>query len=308
MIILYLAAGGVYLAYILVVVAIFGVGYLVKGKKTGIFFAAIFIAATLGPDTIKNYIKERLERQVSEDENTAANKSLIALRDRCSREETFVQTKPVLVGQSVFVDINPGSEAPTAHTMPEVERTITMEWEWRLTGKSFPPISNYRQYGSYIYWAKNASKPDEIGDLMKAESVDYKDGFDYMRRASLARWKADGLYDYVLGFSKRKSAAWAKLENWPTDKIGPPVPVEKPEAKYIFTIEDISSMDDRKHWLAKGRIRLVDAKTSDIVAEYVSFQSLLVFSAVCPKAREKTDLQKKNWNVLEFFFGNLNIQ
>lgn len=306
MIIFYLAAGAIYLAYIFAVVIIFIVGWLAIGKKTGILFVAIFMAATLGPNAIKNYITGKFEKKFSEDETVAVNRSLIALRDHCEREERFVQNKPIFFGQSVFVDIDAEKEAPTAHLIPETERTTDMEWEWRLAGKSFPPISNYEQYNRYIYWRASANNPYEIGTLMKAESVDYKDGFDYMRRASLAHWKAEGLYDYVLDFSTKNDLE--KLESWPTDRLGPPIPIEKPEAKYIFTVEDISSLDDRKLWLAKGRIRLVDAKTSAILAEYIGFQSMLNYSTVCPKALEKIDFQRNDWNILEFFFGNLTIQ
>ncbi len=48
-------------------------------------------------------------------------------------------------------------------------------------------------------------------------------------------------------------------------------PVTDSTARYVFTVEDISTVEDRKHWVARGRLRLTDAASGEGVAEYVGF-------------------------------------
>lgn len=43
--------------------------------------------------------------------------------------------------------------------------------------------------------------------------------------------------------------------------------------RYAFALDDISTRDDRAHWVARGRMRLVDGRDGHVVAEYVGFSA-----------------------------------
>jgi len=89
--------------------------------------------------------------------------------------------------------------------------------------------------------------------------------------------------------------------DWPDDKFVMPISTSRSAAQYVFEVDDISTIDDRQHWVARGQMRLRDAGTSEVLAEYVGFQSILDRQAVCPKAKE-TATKQGQWDMLRFFF------
>ena len=103
----------------------------------------------------------------------------------------------------------------------------------------------------------------------------------YIQRASKIFWEQAGLGARVLNESptfedRRRSgkpyypdATVYKdaLEQEPFD-----LPIDaQPSTKYALSIEDISTLEDRDHWVARGRLRLIERDTGEIVAEYIGF-------------------------------------
>lgn len=93
--------------------------------------------------------------------------------------------------------------------------------------------------------------------------------------------------------------------------------VDDLKAKYELVADDISTVDDRRNWIARGRLRLVDRKTSDVVAEYVGFSANLSLIRrqhakpwnriqVCPKAmQESPSTGGEPWDAGHFFFSRI---
>jgi hypothetical protein len=72
----------------------------------------------------------------------------------------------------------------------------------------------------------------------------------------------------------------------------------------MLIVEDVSTIEDRNDFLARGRIRLIETSTGKVVAEYLGFQSM-VTKAVCPSARKYPPLPPNHAHardMLPFFF------
>ncbi|MDR1850097.1 MAG: hypothetical protein LBQ75_08655 [Zoogloeaceae bacterium] len=64
-------------------------------------------------------------------------------------------------------------------------------------------------------------------------------------------------------------------------------------ARYALSIEDISTLEDRAHWVGRGRLRLIERESGEIVAEYVGFQA-----NPCPGMQKKSPSQR--WNLRDY--------
>lgn len=241
--------------------------------------------------------------------NARADQTVEIMHDKCKRFERFVVNRTVAPGSSIFVKIYPKSESPTSTDAPPVFPTAAMKEEHRKYGRSFPPMYNVAQYKAPISWIADADRPETIAALMQANLIDSRDiyhtyGKKYYRLATKQRWLKDGLEDVAIAYTETYIDDY-KFRNWPDEKFMVKIPIDQPNAKYVFTVEDVSSLDDRRDWLARGRIRLLDASNSDVIAEYVGFQSLLRKPDVCPNAISEAINSKGEWDMLRFFFGRV---
>ncbi len=272
-----------------------------------IFFALLVIAAKQMGDSSKDY-SDGLAK-MNADRKASAERSLAIMQKRCKSDERFVVIKPVLVGSSVFVNLYRDTKAPTAVDAPSVIRTAEMNEQQRRYGNSFPPSYSDEQYREPISWIDDANRPQTIAEFMQTDLVDSRERFEtngkkYSRLATKQGWLKDGLSDVAIAYTENHIDEY-KFRNWPNGKFMVSVPIDKPGAQYVFTVEDISTLDDRKDWLARGRLRLLDASDSVVVAEYVGFQSLLRKADVCPNAINGAASNNGEWDMLRFFFGRI---
>lgn len=60
------------------------------------------------------------------------------------------------------------------------------------------------------------------------------------------------------------------------------IPVAKLRSRYGYYIEDLSTKEMRRRWIAGGRIRIVDLQTKEVLAEQVGY-----FRAIGPAAKDR---------------------
>ncbi|GHU00009.1 hypothetical protein FACS1894154_08300 [Betaproteobacteria bacterium] len=48
-------------------------------------------------------------------------------------------------------------------------------------------------------------------------------------------------------------------------------PVEVIQSRYGYTWDDLSTLEDRNHWVAKSRLQIVDLKTNEVIAERIGY-------------------------------------
>lgn len=286
-----------------------GLGWAAAGRAKGALFGVVlFLGLMVTMLVLIIFSGDKHERELNAmraDRKTAAEKSVAEVQKQCEAQERFEVFKPIKVGSSVFVNVNPEQKSPTAIEAPTVTPTEAMKSQQKRFGESFPPSDNRKQYVNPIIWIGNADRPEYIAEILHSDLVetnnwDPSGNWKYLRFATKQRWDKDGDSFHAKGFTETHIDE-RKFENWPDNKIVMPIPIWEALAQYVFEVDDISTMDDRQHWVARGRMRLSDARTSDVLAEYVGFQSILDRQAVCPKAKEASSEQGQ-WDMLRFFF------
>lgn len=48
-------------------------------------------------------------------------------------------------------------------------------------------------------------------------------------------------------------------------------PFETVQSRYGYTWDDLSTLEDRNHWVAKSRLQIVDLKTKEVIAERIGY-------------------------------------
>ncbi|GHU25987.1 hypothetical protein FACS189488_13890 [Betaproteobacteria bacterium] len=48
-------------------------------------------------------------------------------------------------------------------------------------------------------------------------------------------------------------------------------PFETVQSRYGYTWDDLSTLEDRNHWVAKSRLQIVDLKTNEVIAERIGY-------------------------------------
>ncbi len=97
------------------------------------------------------------------------------------------------------------------------------------------------------------------------ETVDPRDGQRYRYTASLEQgWNPEAIDRY-------KKEKGGDLPSYSYQfKVGR-VPIEKYSAGYGVTWDDISTREDREHWIAGGSMKVIDLQSNEVIAERVGY-------------------------------------
>ena len=128
------------------------------------------------------------------------------------------------------------------------------------------------QFDKPLFWATEAKNGDLGADIGFAfAEMPLGEGRDTISVAGTRAWwhakgrrrLTDDDRDEVDEYLADPSVEWLE-----SSEVAPGA---KP--RYSFVLEDISTRDDRAHWVARGRMRLVDGRDGHVVAEYVGFSA-----------------------------------
>lgn len=242
------------------------------------------------------------------DKNRVADLADVHLGRLCQTDESFVVNRTIPLGSSIFINVMPDQKPPTASNPPPAVNTPAMEEQQRKYGNSFPPMGN-GQYLDLIDWVKKAKRPYDVAEIVKSDLIDTREGYEIngkliSRLATKQRWEKDGMSEIAIAHTEKYSDQY-KFINWPESKFVQEIRVDRPSAQYTFTVDDISTLEDRENWVARGRIRLIETISKSVIAEYTGFQALLRPSVVCPNAMKAAKTQKGEWDMLGFFFNRV---
>lgn len=99
------------------------------------------------------------------------------------------------------------------------------------------------------------------------ESVDPKDGrwYRYFGAMKLpSTWSAEQIAKHI-----REKGEGPPASSYRVDFEREPI--TKPSARFGITWDDISTRQDREHWIAGGSLRVVDLQSNEIIAETIGF-------------------------------------
>ncbi len=128
------------------------------------------------------------------------------------------------------------------------------------------------QFDTSVFWAVQAKNVDLGADIGFAfAEMPPRDASTHLSVAGTrAWWQAKGRSrlsevdrDEVNEYLADPTIKWLE-----SSEVGPGA-----APRYRFDLDDISTRDDRAHWVARGRMRLVDGRDGHVVAEYVGFSA-----------------------------------
>ena len=254
-----------------------------------------FTGGGLG-DQIRSY-QHRLEAEAERDYEPLAQKAFDYLQTACEKDERFFIKPGIALDEDkgvLILRINQGDAfLPLLETAPKKIASpsgiINYRWYWYHDSKE-ESLRRFReiQYGYFIPWDDEYTL-DAVWMTLPPSAIEEKKLFarsgsgKTIQRASKAFWERAGLRERVLKDSSQIKALRnrkvkplseaAILIDYEATPMWEPfdLPVDTIHAKYALSIEDISTLEDRAHWVGRGRLRLTDQDTGEIVAEYVGF-------------------------------------
>lgn len=310
-------SGIVYIAYavgiaLLLASAIAGAVIAGKHKIFGAFVGmgvSVAIVAGFGFNYFSKVDESReFTARIYEEQSQVTQISVQSLEKICTVEEQFVIHRMLPAGSSIYLHLLSNQSPPSAEQAPPVVQTDYMKEQVRRVGFSFPPSDTHRQYKKPIDWMETARRPETIAKLVGSDLVEWNDHTNYYRKpvvrlATKERWIKDGLREIPEEHTKKYGVQY-QFANWSGLKAAMPIGVDRAIADYVFTVDDISTVEDRAQWLGRGRIRLSNARTNAVLAEYTGFQAILN-GDVCPNAFNSKDVNRGKWDLVTFFFSKV---
>ena len=263
---------------------------LLLGASVGTFFIArrlgpdtrggrvCFILGLLGPvatlavalDTVR-LVRERVDHA----ELTRVNAKLAQvahtyMEAMCQRERRLVYTQRVPAGEGVAID-KQSSHTLVLSGQPAVEPDTPRLNELQARyDELWPERLNQRQYELPLNWF----------DELRPEDVLSSGRFDFVEQDRLASarnaitvvarkawWepRLDSVVPPALRATVEHRLQDADLLQWLEG------PVSGRQAHFALSAKDESTLDDRRHWVARARVQLVDRRSGTAVIDYLGF-------------------------------------
>ncbi len=248
----------------------------------------------------KRKAEEQLERNALQAQERLIQEARDYLQTTCDKAERIFIKSDIALNEGILISHDRREHALLP--LPETAPTESVPAEiirYRMAHNDENREESIRvlreiQYGYSIPWSGDdmleetwsalasptAERQKFFVEVESAAVMDTKE--KYLRRASRTFWEQEGSRERVLRDSlKAKTLRDKKVseadilrdyEATPTWKHFD-VPVDTSRATYAFLAEDISTFEDRAHWVARGRLRLVRRDTEEVVAEYIGFSA-----------------------------------
>jgi len=171
-------------------------------------------------------------------------------------------------------------------------------------------LRHRRQYRIELAWTTQVYPPTLPSDHDFA-FVEEMDGDHLRASAPRVWWESQGLARVSEDERPRVLQA---IASYPGRRIAWALADDQPKARYHLELADISTVEDRRHWVARGRVRLLDDRDDRVLAEYVGFFADLESNAAvddgnswertleCPGQERRYALEKGGFYPVNFFF------
>ena len=221
------------------------------------------------------------------------------LKAACEQDEQLFIKPGITLGKDnkiLILRSNQGdAPLPLLETAPEVsapDEIIAFRKCFRKESRK-ESIRMFReiQYGYVIPWDDDKTLYAAWDAFPESTAAERKFFIEtgtgkYIQRASKAFWEQAGLRERVIKeYSTLVNArdasdryyTSAQHYKYSSEQRLFDLPIDAPpSAKYALSIEDISTLEDRAHWVGRGRLRLTERETGETVAEYIGFVANLI--------------------------------
>jgi hypothetical protein len=310
-------------------------------RRHPILIVMSIFAVLGGVDAVPARVNRDLERairltsELRQMEAAQVEETRAYLRKRCAQDERLFISGDIRLETGILLQQDARALTALAREAPpmEDEKRIAYHMGSRIEPQREASVEALRQlqYGRPIVWhdhplydAWNASLlPDPLAPLLEIDNPE-AGGKPFLRRASREVWENQKWREMVRlagnpalrwASSEGKNEQYMRLLYESLPMISAlEVPVDASAANYLLHIEDISTLDDRTHWVARGRLRLIRKADQKLMAEYVGFSA-----NVAPFLRDDWDktescpcwndeprgLYDKHWPALGFFLRRI---
>lgn len=236
----------------------------------------------------RDYLKTACEKdeRLFVKSGIALEEGILVLNNRgiASRSMLEKPTAPLTVrgfpGQTSSLPLLENAPLPLLETAPEVavpDEIIEYRMYFHRESRD-ESIRMFRevQYGYAIPWDDYVTLKQASVWYAEHHSpsatffVEFSNG-KYFQRASKEFWEQAGLREQLWRDSPQVIGATDYYYRHLSKQEPFDLPVDTIRARYALLVEDLSTLDDRAHWVARGRLRLMERDSGKIVAEYVGF-------------------------------------
>ena len=253
--------------------------------------------------------------ELSEENLKLVSLAKVYLNERCAQDRIQLATRQVDPSGGVFLSVYPEQRLDIPGTPPPPVETPQMRENQRRYGESYPAGTNELQYKLPVYWVRQML-PDSVliaspFDFVEANNR-YASGSPLTATARKRWWLGLGqksIHPASRDEFDRRLADMPEAQNYWLSQ-----PVASSSAQYVLSALDISTLEDRRHWVARARLLLTHKASGDIAAEYVGFAANVGPAyrpgtsypwekvIVCPGTERKFQEDRRPFDVVGFFF------
>lgn len=282
-----------------------------------VLITACIAVAPLAYCSYQSYSYKSGSRELAEVNRALRDQAEAYMLERCRTERLATAPHSLMATDGVFVEANDGKPLNIPNVPPPVPQTSKAKLQKHRYGQSYPHETSDYQYVKPVHWT-NQVFADSIlleSGLAYVESRQrYNNHGHAYERIATMKWWAE--HTPPLEFAERLRDAGRSYD---AQYLLQPLSLSLQEvtAQYVIRFEDISTLEDRKHWVARGRISMLRRADKFTVAEYIGFaanRSAVYFGngyawenvSVCPGSeRQYMDDRLGRWNAIRFFFKEL---
>lgn len=210
------------------------------------------------------------------------------LAQRCAKDRYVASFGVVDPSGGLLVLARKDGHLELPDAPPPESATKKMLRNQKRYGESYPESLNANQYKRALVWTRQGY-PDAI---LKLTSFAFVEQHEAGQRES--------------GFSSLRRGATGERVRERVQESG---------ARYTLAIKDVSTVDDRNHWVARGEISLIDKASGQEMARYVGFAANAAPAymartsdpweriSICDGVEQRYVYgREKRFDVMQFFF------
>jgi hypothetical protein len=288
------------------------------GAKGGLLFS-LTLTLTLGPPTwfvyrIEAESKVSSDKLVDQQKHNAAlfSKAQEYLVAKCQTDRKLMASSALSAAGGIYINSPSQFVIAQRPAEPTKQESDAEEKAIERSDLYIPRKRYHAQYIAPLHWTQQVFQDSVFrqGPLFVEESM----GSRSFKRMANYEWWRKNLSPEELTLKLKLYGAGSDLK--PDFRLS--FDVLESKAKYVLYFRDISTKEDREHWVARGSMQLLDASGKNVLAEYVGFfahrnptyGSQYGYEwenvSVCPGAEEKYNKEgNASFDAVSFFFSEI---
>jgi hypothetical protein len=235
------------------------------------------------------------------------------LVEKCHQERHYHSLRPIAREGGILIQVDPGQRLHLPDAPPPETGAARMRDERERYGESNPIETSRTQYEKPVYWINNI----DARSVLIASRFSFVEKFDQFPDVGPLKVTARKMWWSELGRSRVPLSGQAELERRleGMSKIDQHFQnVTSSTAKYVLSVRDISTTEDRRNWVARAQILLTEKESGAVVSEYVGFMANQIpayslrlssdweNSKACPGREQYYQKERTPWDFVGFFF------